>query len=515
MDQIRKMERINIVKKDWFRVDKEGLAQILERKGKAFLVLELIQNSWDEDGVTRVDVKLNPVNGKSQSELIVTDDAPDGFKDLTHAYTLFAESNKKGIATKRGRYNLGEKLVLALCKEATIISTTGGYRFDKDGRHTLRKTRKSGSEFKGILKLTRKEHQDVCDAVNTLLPPENIVTTFNEEEIVFMEPLQTTEATLQTELSDENGNIRRTKRKTLIEVHGGTDEEEIEGMLYEMGIPVVTTGDKWHINIMQKVPLNLDRDNVPPAYLRKIRSIALNLMATMMETEDSVAPWVQDAMEDENTTPETVDRIIKNRFGENVAIFDPSDPEANKKFQSRGGVILHGGTYTKSVWEKVKQSGNILPAGQITPSEKPFSDDPGAPSVRYYPKENWTHDMIRVISYTKKIAECVIKDKIEVIMINDMGMNGGAAYGARRMYFNVARLGKAWFGKPLIGNGSVLELIIHELGHEYSHDHLSSEYYAALCQIGSKLAYMVMENPKIFLEDYYVSATDDNKENER
>jgi 3-(3-hydroxy-phenyl)propionate hydroxylase len=31
--------------------------------------------------------------------------------DLTHAFTLFAESAKKGDAEKRGRFNLGEKLV--------------------------------------------------------------------------------------------------------------------------------------------------------------------------------------------------------------------------------------------------------------------------------------------------------------------------------------------------------------------------------------------------------------------
>ena len=27
-------------------------------------------------------------------------------------------------------------------------------------------------------------------------------------------------------------------------------------MLYELGIPVVETGDKWHYSVRQKVPLN-------------------------------------------------------------------------------------------------------------------------------------------------------------------------------------------------------------------------------------------------------------------
>jgi hypothetical protein len=44
---------------------------------------------------------------------------PGRVRDLSHAFTLFAESVKKGDAEKRGRFNLGEKLVLALCDEAT------------------------------------------------------------------------------------------------------------------------------------------------------------------------------------------------------------------------------------------------------------------------------------------------------------------------------------------------------------------------------------------------------------
>src|SRR5690349_17135775 len=44
--------------KNWFEVDRQGLAQILERKGKEFALFELIQNGWDEPGVTKVTVSL-------------------------------------------------------------------------------------------------------------------------------------------------------------------------------------------------------------------------------------------------------------------------------------------------------------------------------------------------------------------------------------------------------------------------------------------------------------------------
>src|SRR5690242_10340310 len=101
--------------KEWLSVDRAGLADVLVRRTKTFVVLELIQNAWDERGVTTVSVTLDPVPSRSAARLVVEDDAPEGFADLTHAYTLFAASSKKHDATQRGRFNLGEKLVLALC----------------------------------------------------------------------------------------------------------------------------------------------------------------------------------------------------------------------------------------------------------------------------------------------------------------------------------------------------------------------------------------------------------------
>lgn len=109
----------------WFEVDKQGLAKILERKGKEFALMELIQNAWDEPGVTKVTASLE-YRGRNRALLVVEDDAPEGFQNLSHAFTLFAESVKKANPEQRGRFNLGEKLVLALCDEVTIQTTQGG-----------------------------------------------------------------------------------------------------------------------------------------------------------------------------------------------------------------------------------------------------------------------------------------------------------------------------------------------------------------------------------------------------
>ena len=139
----------------WFAVDRKGLAKLLERKGKEFVLFELVQNAWDEQ-TTMVSVTLERIAGTRQARLTVKDDNPEGFRDLTHAFTLFAESEKRYNEKLRGRFNLGEKLVLALCDEASISSTTGTIVFDEDGRHARRTKTDRGSVFEGTLRQTQE-----------------------------------------------------------------------------------------------------------------------------------------------------------------------------------------------------------------------------------------------------------------------------------------------------------------------------------------------------------------------
>ena len=75
-------------------VDPKGLAKLLERKGPEWLVFELVQNAWDtRSEVCHISVEAVP--GKPRVHIAVMDEDPDGFKDLSHAWTLFAESEKK------------------------------------------------------------------------------------------------------------------------------------------------------------------------------------------------------------------------------------------------------------------------------------------------------------------------------------------------------------------------------------------------------------------------------------
>src|SRR5436190_15472394 len=165
--------------KQWFDIDKSGLGKQAEEQGKGRLVGELVQNALDEAGVTRVEITLSPVSGRPLAELTVEDDSPEGFRNLADAYTLFAESYKRGNPEQRGQFNLGEKLVIAVCETATISTTKGTVVFDpQEGRiDKPRQKRERGSIFLGRMRMTREEMEEVGNYLRCLLLPESIVVT--------------------------------------------------------------------------------------------------------------------------------------------------------------------------------------------------------------------------------------------------------------------------------------------------------------------------------------------------
>ena len=113
-------------------------------------------------------------------------------------------------------------------------------------------------------------------------------------------------------------------------------------MLYEMGLPIVETGDKWHINVGQKIPLNRDRNNVTPAYLRSVRTLVVNEMNERLTTEDANELWVRRATSDPACSKEATWRVMNLRFGEKRAAYDPTDPESNKNWVAQGGTRCAG-----------------------------------------------------------------------------------------------------------------------------------------------------------------------------
>ena len=473
----------------WFEVSKAGLSKLLEKKGKGFAALELIQNALDQN-VTFVKVETQKEG--QWATISVEDDDPEGFKDMSHAFTIFAESEKKPDPSKRGRFNLGEKLVLALCKEAEISSTKGTVVFNAAGRSEIAVLKRpSGSKFKGTIKMTNAEYDEMLDTIKLVIP--TVETTVNGVPIAPKQLVHTFEASLQTEFADDEGVLRRTVRKTKVDLYEVGPNEK--AMIYEMGIPVVESGDKWHYNVMQRVPLSMERDNVTPAYLQDLRVHVLNAMREDIDAADVNDAWVRDAAKDEKVDEAAVRTIMDIRFGEKRVVFDPSDPEANSIAMSKGYTVIYPKMLSKEEWTQVRKAKAAKPAGQVTASPKPFSEE-GEP-LDFIPEDEWTPAMDQFSVFLADFSSSKMGFPVTIRYTNEAkwkdseGHRVAATYGSREITWNLRSV-------SLKNKTAVFDVLIHELAHEYSSNHLSHQYYEALSKLGAKLTSFALESPASF-----------------
>lgn len=471
-----------------FEVDRQGLKQLLERKGKAFALTELVQNAWDQN-VSRVDITFTKGSGDRRAYLKVVDDDPDGFADLRHAYTLFAPSTKKADATKRGRFNIGEKLVIAACEVSRIITTKGCIEFDGAERKPTREKTKVGSIFEGEILMTRPEFEEACAVMLTLLPPPGIDTYFNGVLLERRKHVAVVTQSLKTEIADEEGFLRPATRSTVVMIYDALPGEV--GTLYEMGIPVVPTDDSYHVDVQQKVPLTMDRDNVPPSYLKAIRTLVLNAVSDRLTPETATTVWVTEALESKDVTPAAVRDVVRQRYGEKAVVYDLSDPEANNRAVSAGYTVVHGGAMSGLAWSNVRAAEALKPAGKVTPSPKVWADDADAPYKAIEPNAAEA----AIFASLHRISEALLGFPIKIELVQTPHMLSQAAYGGRRMTFNKLRLRRGFFSDGL--TQPVVDLTLHEIGHEFSGNHGSDEYNNELTRLGAKLAFLVRDNPDL------------------
>lgn len=468
-------------KNEWFEVDKDGLAALIEDPAR--LPLELWQNAVDEN-VTTVRINMSP-GGRGYTLLAVTDDSPEGFADLGESYRLYAPSKKRADATKRGRMNVGEKRFLALCKEASITSTTGTVNFNADGtRTTSRAKRDAGTEIQAVMKLTREEMEESLALLHQILVPEGINLIVNGEKIAPRPALREIPATLNVPLPDENGNMRRrSRRKTVIRLVEPVGAEQ--PTIFELGIPVVEHDGKYHLDIQQRVPLSEQRDNVPPTYLRELREYVLNATYDLLEPEDSHTAWVAEALP--QATPEALQSFVKARYGDKVVVRDNQHPEAMKRAMDDGYAVIEGRHLPAGTVGKLREYGIVKPAGEHREFRRDIVLSPDGQDCTI-PHDKWTPGMRRVCDYAVKLGQELLGYTIDVDVVRlPMGQGNSCAafFGSSHLRFNLMTLSHRWFDDP--DQQKVDELLIHEFSHARAKDHWSDDFYEACCRLGAKL----------------------------
>jgi len=393
--------------------------------------------------------------------------------------------------------------MLTLPYQAHIHTTTGKVIFDRHGRqHTMRGAKRaSGSVFRGILRLTRAEMESMISGVKLLLPP--IPTFLNDEPISTRKPAHKFETTLATELADGEGTLRRTSRQTAVRIYDPGPGET--GRIYEMGIPVVETGDPWIVEVMQKVPLNVDRDNVTPGFLRELRVAVVNQVHERLRPEETSSAAVRDALGDPRTKSEAVRSIVTKQFGDKRAVTDPSDREANDRATANGYAVIHPRAFTADQWEQVRRAEAAKPAGHLFPTPKPYSNDPNAPVAQLIPESEWSNGMRNIAAYAEALALKLLITDIKVRFERRPGACDRANYCHGQLCFNMGNMTQAWFDAG--PNEDVDELILHEFAHEFEANHLSDQFHKATCRLGARLKTLAMRDPGFFLKYGWMSAT--------
>lgn len=281
----------------------------------------------------------------------------------------------------------------------------------------------------GIARITRAELAEIKDGLKKLVPPPGVTILVNGEKLPSRVPLKTVDVTLMTETVDEENYLKRSPRKTSIEIYETMPGET--AMLYELGMPVVETGDKFHVNVAQKVPLNMERDNVTPAYLRDIRTYVVNAMHAQLDEADANATFVNEALADENAAPEAVTKALDLKFSEKRAIRDPSDPEANMNLVAQGYTLINSNQLTKAQWGNVKKhdAERTRPAGQIAPTKKALFGPGGKDN--WVPREKWTITMRTVVAYSAEVCGEIVGSRVEVSILSDITESWERATAAR------------------------------------------------------------------------------------
>lgn len=497
---------------NWFKAHKEGLRQIAERlvekRGFGIIGGELYQNVMDTNA-TQCVFEVTKIPGTPHARIVVADNDPDGFPDLSHAYTLFAPSFKKADPTKAGRFNLGEKYVLAFCTEAVIFTTKGTVFFRHDGEREelLRRKRDHGTVFEATIHCTHERLNQLVAYMRRLIVKPGLTLTVNGETIPHREPFKTITVKLPTEVSNDAGNLSKTVRVTDVDLYEPAEGEE--PMLYELGIPVIETGDKWHYDVRQKVPLNTERDNVTPAYLRDVRTFVLNETHTRLTEEDTEATWVNEAASDDKVGADAIEAFRVLKYGEKSVAADPFNPEANAEAVSHGYTVIPKHGLTPGQRENLKRGNFLLSSSAAFPTagKGVYSDDPNAEPVVPLTEDEQTEGMKRIGQYTRELARLLLGKQIVVLFVKvpsrqcahgpwSACYGRGHLLGKSRFEYNVGVLGQKWFDGGV--TEKVDDLILHELGHEFSGNHLSEDYYRGLTKLGARLKVAALRDPDWF-----------------
>ena len=339
-----------------FTVDTAGLKELLGEQPLWRHSVELATNVFDEylgysdrRRPTVCEIKVYRDQKNRSTWVQVSDDGP-GFEKIEDVFTFFGSTSKRKTATVSGRFNSGEKQLLALATEWTVDTAGKLIKFDGSKRSN-KKSKNSGTTIKARIVCTRDQETEIIEGFKSLIAPMGLRFTVNGNEVIRSHYDYFTHVTLPTVILNE-GSMTRTYRRTAVEVYKSETPQ-----LYELGIPVceIGKGFRYSLNILQKVPVSMNRDNVSATFMdiaigRVLESLTLDGHILLNENDEG-EEFTKGAF-NKIKDVDALSILTKQLFG-NMVVRWSSSPEANLLAERQGFKILPRNTFSKDVTKKL------------------------------------------------------------------------------------------------------------------------------------------------------------------
>ncbi|MCY4507946.1 MAG: ATP-binding protein [Acidobacteria bacterium] len=437
-----------------FSVSAEGLRELNAGRPPWTLVKELVQNAWDEaPEATRCDVEID-ARPDGTTVIIVEDDGP-GFARVSDAWTLMANTPKRADPKKRGRFNLGEKEIIALAREASIETAGTTVRFPAaGGRETTGNSRTRGTRVVLQMPWSVREAEEIRRQLARFRPTD-CGLTIDGVEVARRKPLASCQATLRTVIQHRPGlPVTHTRRKTTIDILEPIEENG--AWIYEMGIPIQQTQMAYDVDIGQKVPMPPQRDTVSAGYLQDVMTATLNAMHEQMAPEEFADTWVRTAVEDDHVKDDAVGSVKVNRYGEDAVLWS-SDTDANMRAAEAGVEVIHPRSMSAKERKAMTTKGGMESAkkkfGRPPETAKPTSTTEVRAAFA-----KWVREIGRVLSLQTSVEYVDAPDATFIAMCSANDANP-------TMTVNAHFCPDQWLAQR---GPEQLELIIHELAHAIS-----------------------------------------------
>ncbi len=441
------------VAKRWFEISHEGWRGISSSRPLGRLLLEAVQNAFDEQATT-VAVDL------SETSIVIEDDAVTGFGDERLVYTLFL-SDKRDDPTRRGRMGRGLKELIAAMESARVDTVGTTIEFTPEGRTSRPNDRTRGTRLILRRKLSVEERDEAAALLRMVIAPKG--TTLRVRGKVARRPrrvLALSSCDLETVLV-RDGVERAVTRVTSVSLY--TPRKGEQAFVFEMGIPVEPWDVPWHCDVAQRVPLLEGRDGIPDRYKLHLKAALLDAMiGRYLDKRDLKAEWVHDVIARFPVKPSLLEAYVSRVFPRGAVLGGTS--RANDRARQLGAHVIDTAAISHGAYMAL---GRVLETADDHVKRR--SVEFGGEDVEPDETQKRFADAVRWLA--RRVAGRVVRVRFFARDTNDAGLLEDAVtdVDARIISFNVR--GPLSFANVL--EPHTLGVVLHEVAHLETpeHDH--------------------------------------------